>query len=41
MYPYYKEFVVDENNRQVLYVHIINALYGLIIDVARVMSVLA
>ena len=28
----YKVFVVDENNKQVLYVHIIMALYGLMMS---------
>jgi len=32
MDPNYREFVVSENNRQVLYVHIIKALYGLMVS---------
>jgi len=32
MDPNYRQFVVNENNRQVLYVHIIKALYGLMIS---------
>jgi len=32
MYPKYKEFVVDENNRQVRFVHIIKAFLLLMIS---------
>jgi hypothetical protein len=31
MDPNYKQFVVDEDNRKMLYVHIFKALYGLMI----------
>jgi len=32
MDPNYEQIVVNENNRQVIYVHIIKALYGLMIS---------